>query len=416
MRKIKVGFLGCGNIGGGVWSLLEDMRADFARCFHISFEVKKMLVRALNEKRAVDVPVDRLTTDVREILNDPEISLVCEFMGGDEPAAQFMLQALKAGKHVITANKMALSLHWRELHAAAEEHRVGLYYEAAVCGAIPVIRTIKESMTGSRIDKIGGIVNGTTNYILSKMTENNLAYADALSQAQKLGLAEPDPTSDVEGHDAAYKLCILSALCFGKYVHPLQIRRQGISKVDIIDIKLGLQLELTLKLLARAQNDNGYINSSVSPVFVTKDNQLSHVSDAFNGVLLHGHACDDIFLYGRGAGSWPTASAIVGDMIQAAQFGADMLPHAVFENISAETTDSNRYYIRLINGSADVVKKIGDLIGKEQITLHTLELDGKSHCVLLTKELSEAQYNSLRNEIEKLTGAQPVCWPLEGSV
>ncbi|MBQ1946255.1 MAG: homoserine dehydrogenase [Clostridia bacterium] len=204
MQKIKVGFLGCGNIGGGVWMLLEDMRHDFAVKHQISFEVKKMLVRALDEKRAVEVPLDRLTTNVNEIIDDPEISLVCEFMGGEQPAAQFMLAALKAGKHVVTANKMALSLHWQELHQAAAENNVGLYYEASVCGAIPVIRTIRESMAGSRVDRIGGIVNGTTNYILTQMSEHGLSYQVALAQAQELGLAEPDPTSDVEGHDAAY--------------------------------------------------------------------------------------------------------------------------------------------------------------------------------------------------------------------
>lgn len=416
MQKIKVGFLGCGNIGGGVWSLLEDMRADIARCFHISFNVKKMLVRALDEKRAVDVPAALLTTDVHEIIDDPEISLVCEFMGGEQPAAQFMLSALNAGKHVVTANKMALSLHWQELHAAAVKHNAGLYYEASVCGAIPVIRTIRESMTGSRIDKIGGIVNGTTNYILSQMAENGLSYNAALSQAQKLGLAEPDPTSDVEGHDAAYKLCILSALCFGQYVHPAQIQRQGISTVDITDIRLGQQLGLTLKLLARAQNDCGAITCSVSPTFVTQANQLSHVCDAFNGVLLHGYACDDIFLYGRGAGALPTASAIVGDMIQAAQFGSELLQTAAFENAGMENPADSGYYIRLVNGSADTVKAIEDKIGKEQFVLHALQLNGKTHYVMLSEKLNTAQFETLVCEAVKSTGMQPVCWPLEGSV
>lgn len=413
MQTIKVGFLGCGNIGGGVWSLLEDMRADIARCFHISFEIKKMLVRALDEKRAVDVPLHLLTTDAGEIINDPEISLVCEFMGGEQPAAQLMLYALNAGKHVVSANKMALSLHWQELHDAAAAHNVGLYYEASVCGAIPVIRCIRESMTGNRIDKVCGIVNGTTNYILSQMAENGLSYSVALKQAQDLGLAEPDPTSDVEGHDAAYKLCILSALCFGAYVHPQEIKRQGISGVDIKDILLGKQLGLKLKLLAHAEKTEGGVDCSVSPTFVSMDNQLAHVDGAFNGVLLHGHASDDIFLYGRGAGALPTASAIVGDMIQAAQLGAETFLSMNFASGKTSHNATCRYYIRLPEEkAAEVSAKIPNNIAD----LYALELDSATYYVLLTKALDDKRFAELHLEISNLSGCAPVCWPLEESV
>ena len=417
MQKILVGFLGCGNIGGGVWSLLEDMRADIARCFQIEFEIKKMLVRALDEKRAVEVPLHLLTTDVNEILSDPEITLVCEFMGGEQPAAQFMLSALKAGKHVVTANKMALSLHWKELHEAANITGAGLYYEASVCGAIPVIRTIKESMTGSRIDRICGIVNGTTNYILSQMAENGLAYVDALAQAQELGLAEPDPTSDVEGFDAAYKLSILSALCFGKYVHPKQIRRCGISTVDIADIRLGQQLGLTLKLIARAQKQENQVCCSVSPTFVPASNQLAHVSGAFNGVLLHGHASDDIFLYGCGAGAWPTASAIVGDMIQAALHGKYDLQTNDYEDAAAYDNAENSYYIRISAlHAAQAVAIAYEQFGKDCVKMQKIGLDGKEYCVILCKKANDQELSGYISELKRLINDTPVCWPVEGSV
>lgn len=416
MQKIKVGFLGCGNIGGGVWSLLEDMRADIARCFHISFEVKKMLVRALDEKRAVDVPAELLTTDVNEILSDPEITLVCEFMGGEQPAAQFMLSALCAGKHVVTANKMALSLHWNELHKAAVENDVGLYYEASVCGAIPVIRTIKESMTGSRIDRICGIVNGTTNYILSQMAENALAYAAALSQAQELGLAEPDPTSDVEGYDAAYKLSILSALCFGSYVKPEAIRRTGISKVDILDIRLGQKLGLTLKLIARSQKLEDGISCSVSPTFVPSSNQLSHVSDAFNGVLLHGHASDDIFLYGRGAGAWPTASAIVGDMIQSVQ-QTYRCGLREFEEADAKTNGFSAWYMRISAKNAVCgFACAADFLGKDCVSMQKVALDNEEYCILLCKAAEADEVEQLIANVASQTNEIMVCWPVEGEV
>ena len=414
MQKICVGFLGCGNIGGGVWTLLEDMRQDFALKYNICFEVKKMLVRALDEKRAVEVPLNRLTTDVNEIISDPEITLVCEFMGGEQPAAQFMLSALNAGKHVVTANKMALSLHWQELHQAACKNNVGLYYEASVCGAIPVIRTIRESMTGSRIDRIGGIVNGTTNYILTQMSQQGLAYQTALAQAQELGLAEPDPTSDVEGHDAAYKLCILSALCFGKYIHPQKIDCCGISGVDITDILLGQQLGYSLKLLARAQRNGKEISCSVSPTYVSKDSQLSNVNDAFNGVLLHGHASDDIFLYGRGAGALPTASAIVGDMIQAAQLGCCKTMDCEASDTAA--APSSAYYIRVpAECSVQSVQCAADLLGKDNAVMHMLPVESKHYCVLITKVIKEDQRKQLCSQLLKMQ-KELVCWPIEGTV
>ena len=414
MQKIKVGFLGCGNIGGGVWMLLEDMRHDFAVKHQISFEVKKMLVRALDEKRAVEVPLDRLTTNVNEIIDDPEISLVCEFMGGEQPAAQFMLAALKAGKHVVTANKMALSLHWQELHQAAAENNVGLYYEASVCGAIPVIRTIRESMTGSRVDRIGGIVNGTTNYILTQMSEHGLSYQVALAQAQELGLAEPDPSSDVEGHDAAYKLCILSALCLGKYIHPQKINCCGISSVDIIDVFLGKQLGYSLKLLARAQLDDNEICCSVSPTFVRKDSQLSNVNGAFNGILLHGHASDDIFLYGRGAGALPTASAIVGDMIQAAQLGACKSINC--EEFGAAAAPSSAYYIRVpVEYATQSILCAAELLGKDNVTMHTLTDNTVHYCILTTGVINEEQRKKLCSALLKIH-KELVCWPIEGNV
>lgn len=414
MQKIQVGFLGCGNIGGGVWSLLEDMRAEIARCFQIEFEVKKMLVRALDEKRAVDVPQKLLTTDVNDIILDPEITLVCEFMGGEQPAASFMLSALEHGKHVVTANKMALSLHWQELHDAAARHQAGLYYEASVCGAIPVIRTIKESMTGSRINRIGGIVNGTTNYILSQMSENGLSYAEALQQAQELGLAEPDPTSDVEGYDAAYKLCILSALCFGQYVQPAQIHRCGISTVDILDIRLGKQLGLSLKLLARAQALPEGVCCSVTPAFVPQENQLAHVNGAFNGVLLHGHASDDIFLYGRGAGAWPTASAILGDMIQAAQHGRYAKVEVNAVSAHADLSGDSAYYIRVSAKNAERAYCCAcEALGKDSVDMHQLTIDETPWYVLLCNKASDKTISQLKSAVKDCCGETPVCWPVE---
>jgi len=413
MRKINVGFLGCGNIGGGVWSLLEDMRADIARCFQVSFEVKRMLVRALDEPRAVPVPETLLTTDPEDILSDPQIDLVCEFMGGEQPAANYMLRALKNGKHVVTANKMALSLHWTQLHEAAYAAGVQLFYEASVCGAIPVIRTVSDAITASRIDRIYGIVNGTTNYILTQMQEQGLPYETALKEAQRLGLAEPDPTSDVEGYDAAYKLSILSALCFGVYATPADIPCTGISSVDIRDIRLGRKLGLCLKLLAQAEKGDKGISACVSPTFVAKESQLANVNGAFNGVLLHGHACDDIFLYGRGAGSLPTASAIVADMIQVGRNKALSQGHDWTSVVIAATT-SCRYYIRLDAQEAflaDACMQEAFLCGTQK---HILDDENSQYAVYLSTSLSAAELHSLKNKLSDVLQGECVIWPVKG--
>jgi len=416
MQKIKVGFLGCGNIGGGTWQLLQDMHDDFAKQFGIEFEVKKMLVRALDEKRAVVVPESRLTTDVNEILSDAEISLVCEFMGGEQPAADYMLAALNAGKSVVTANKMALSLHWQQLHDAAVENQVGLYYEASVCGAIPVIRTIKTSMTSSRISMICGIVNGTTNYILTQMGENGLTYAQALEQAQQLGLAEPDPTSDVEGYDAAYKLCILSVLCFGAYCNPKSISRCGITNVDITDIRIGKQIGFSLKLIAKAECRDGKVFSRVSPAFVPDSNQLSHVNGSFNAVLMHGHASDDIFLYGRGAGAYPTASAIAADMVSCAISSAVPRINHTDLKVCSESS-ATAYYFRLPeNHAAECTLCACETLGKDAFELYRVELEDSTFDVLLTKEISAEQSETFRKAVHDKVGAEVIAWSVEGTL
>ena len=416
MRKIKVGFLGCGNIGGGTWKLLQDMQDDLARDYDIAFEVKKMLVRSLCEKRAEKVPEKLLTTDVNEILTDDEISLVCEFMGGEQPAASYMLSALNAGKSVVTANKMALSLHWKELHQAAIANNAGLFYEASVCGAIPVIRTINTAMTSSRITKICGIVNGTTNYILTQMRDSGLSYARALTQAQQLGLAEPDPTSDVEGHDAAYKLSILSALCFGGYTHPNSISCCGISKVDITDINIGAQLGYSLKLIAKAECREGKVFARVSPSFVHKENQLYHVNGSFNAVLMHGHASDDIFLYGRGAGAYPTASAITADMIAYAKGSAASRLKACGTEVCTDAADSC-YYIRMpLNSMAECRMFASDHLGKNAFEMHRIKDGENEYDVLLTNELPRAQIDKFCKAVCDAMGIEAVVWPIEGTL
>ena len=326
MEKIAIGFLGCGNIGCGVYKLLETYGQEIAANEGVSFDVRKILVRSLHKKRAWDVPEQLLTDRVEDVLDDPEIAMVMEFMGGEQPAASYMIRALEKGKCVITANKMALASHWNEITHAAREHAAGLYYEASVCGAIPIIRAMNDSLQANRITSVMGIINGTTNYILSRMAREGAAYADVLADAQKLGLAEPDPTADVEGYDAAYKLSILSTLAFHRHVPVENVYREGITAITPLDVQCGREFGLTLKLLAVAKEEDGRIQARVHPTFVPDTHPLASVNDAFNAVFVKGHACGDMMFYGRGAGDMPTASALVSDLIQAAGTKRHKLP------------------------------------------------------------------------------------------
>lgn len=399
MRTITVGFLGCGNIGCGVWKLLHEFEGDLQHRSNVAFQIKKILVRDIHKKRDEIVPVEYLTTNPAEVTDDPEIEMVVEFMGGEEPATQYMLRALEMGKTVVTANKMALALNWHILQAAAEKNHAGLYYEAAVCGAIPVIRTTIDSLQANRIETMMGIINGTTNYILTRMSQEGSAYQDVLSDAQRLGLAEPDPTSDVEGFDAAYKLSILSSLAFHARVPFDVIYRQGISQIEAADIAYGKELGYTLKLLAIAKRDGSVIDARVHPTFIPNSHPLASVNGSFNAVFLHGHACQDMMLFGCGAGSAPTASAVVSDMLYAA--GREKPFHPTFKNtntLAPELTVTDdwhcSFYVRLsASDRPGVLAHITACLGNEGISIRNLmqrdAVDGHAQIVLITHDAGE---------------------------
>lgn len=347
MSKIAIGFLGCGNIGSAVYKLLEQQESQIARNEGVAFDVKRILVRDVKRARGLDAHQSVFTDNADDVINDPQISIVMEFMGGEQPAAQYMIRALEAGKTVVTANKMALALHWNEILRAARIGGGGLYFEASVCGAVPVIRAMNSSLQANRITSVMGIINGTTNYILTRMSREGASYADVLRDAQKLGLAEPDPTADVEGYDAAYKLSILSMLAFHRHVSVEDIYREGITAVTPLDVQCGKELGLTLKLLAVAKEDAGKVQVRVHPAFVPSDHPLANVSDAFNAVYINGHACGETMFYGRGAGPMPTASALVSDLICAGKTKRHELP-AVEEEECLLTHDwACEYFIRM---------------------------------------------------------------------
>jgi len=377
MKEVTLGLLGLGNIGGGVWDLIREFRGELEKRTGVSLKVKKALVLDKKVHRGHEVPDEVLTTDAEDILSDPEIQIVCEFLGGEQPAAGMMLRALEAGKSVVTANKMALSLHWDELREAAKRTGAGLYYEASVCGAIPVINAIQSPLIANKIENMMGIVNGTTNYILSRMAAEGASYEDVLADAQRLGLAEPNPAADVEGMDAAYKLSIMGSLAFHSRVYVEQVYREGITKVTPEDIAYGREMGYVLKLLAIGKQSEDGIEARVHPAFLPADHPLARVDGSLNAVFLYGHSFKDMMLEGRGAGDAPTASAIVGDIIQAAQNQVHPMPYLRDDPLPVLDDWQSKYFIRMQAVDAPgVLAEVTGLMAAEGISVSAMMQKG----------------------------------------
>ncbi|MBQ4651037.1 MAG: homoserine dehydrogenase [Firmicutes bacterium] len=315
MKKLNVGILGLGTVGGGTYDILVKNHDLIQERTGVSIEVVKIL--DLRKRPGVDESL--FTTDPDEVLNNPDVDLVVETLGGIQPASSFMLQAMKNGKHVVTANKAAVAATYQDLHAAASENGVEFLFEASVGGGIPVLSAIQGNLSGNNFLEVMGIVNGTTNYILTKMTEDGADYAEVLKDAQAKGFAEADPTADVEGIDVANKLSILIALLFGQYIAPTDIPTTGISKITGEDIAAAKAEGCKIKLIAHAKVEDGKVVASVSPERIPESHPLAGVSNEFNAVYITGDMVDEVMLYGKGAGALPTGSAIVGDIISVAK-------------------------------------------------------------------------------------------------
>jgi homoserine dehydrogenase len=374
-RIVKVAFLGLGNIGGGVFTALRMNSEGIAHREGVRFELKKALVRDLDKPRPEGIRQSVLTTDIDDILADPEIELAAEFLGGIEPAFGYMQKLLLAGKSVVTANKEVIAHRWPELEQAARSGGAGLYYEASVCGGIPVIKTINESLQANEISDIKGIINGTTNHMLSRMSSAGITYDEALGEAQRSGLAEPDPTNDVGGHDAACKLSILASIAFHAKVPVNRVFREGITRVSPADIALGRELGYAIKLLAIGKKRGHTIEARVHPTFIPREHPLSAVSGAYNAVHLEGNAVGSLMLYGRGAGDLPTASAVISDMITAAKAASHR--YNTFENtpdasseVEIATDWDTRYFLHLeVMDKPGVLADIAGALAKRGVSI-----------------------------------------------
>ncbi len=396
MKEVVLGLLGLGNIGGGVWDLIRTFGAETAVRTGISLRVKKALVLDKKIHGGHEVPEEVLTTDRADILEDPEIQVVCEFLGGEQPAAGMMLRALENGKTVVTANKMALSLHFDELRAMAKKTGAGLYYEASVGGAIPIINAIQSPLIANHIEQMMGIVNGTTNYILTRMAAEGAEYETVLKDAQRLGLAEPDPTADVEGMDAAYKLSILGSLAFHSRIRVEDVYREGITRVNTEDIAFGREMGYVLKLLAIGKDNGDTIEARVHPAFLPADHPLARVDGSLNAVYLYGHSFKDMMLEGRGAGDAPTASAIVGDIVQAAQNAVHPMPYLREDPVPVADDWHSKYFIRMkAKDAPGVLAEVTGLLAGEGISVSAMmqkgaEPGGKATLIVITHVAPES--------------------------
>ena len=319
-KVVRIGVLGCGNVGAAFVRLVEQQGATIQLRTGIRLEVVSVAVRNMSRDRDVQLPEGLLTRDAHAVVADPNIDLIVEVIGGIEPARELITAALAAGKPVVTANKELLANVGAELYAAADAAGVDLLFEAAVAGGVPVIRALRESLRGEPVSRVMGIINGTTNFILTKMTEEGADYSAALSEAQRLGFAERDPTADVEGFDAGAKAAILASIAFGAKVVAGDVYHEGISRVTAADIAVAKRLGYVIKLLGIAERDRetGEIAVRVHPAMVPNHHPLASVRESYNAVFIEGDAVGSLMFYGRGAGGNPTASAVLGDVIDAA--------------------------------------------------------------------------------------------------
>src|SRR5680860_1109932 len=317
--RVSVGLLGCGHVGSALVRLVDENADVIEARSGVRLEINRVAVRNLALERDVPLPAARFTHDAADVVADPTVDIVVEVIGGIEPARELVVNALKSGKPVVTANKELLANFGTELFEAAEGAGVDLLFEASVAGAIPIIRPLRESLAGERIRRVMGIVNGTTNYILSRMSEAGQSFQDALAEAQSLGYAERDPTADVEGFDAAAKAAIVASIAFGARVVAGDVYREGIAELTENDIASARELGYVVKLLAIAEEQDGEIAVRVHPAMVPVGHPLASVRESFNALFIEGDAVGELMLYGRGAGGAPTASAVLGDLIDAAK-------------------------------------------------------------------------------------------------
>lgn len=407
METVKLGILGMGTVASGLVNIMTMNRDIIHHKTGKILEIEKVLVKSLNKSRDVDLDKAQFTMDAREITHNENVDIVVELIGGIHPAFGYVRDALKNKKHVVTANKALIATHGEELENIALDNGVRLMYEASVGGGIPIINTMTNNLSANEFTEISGIVNGTTNYILTQMTERGLEFDQAVKEAQEMGFAEADPSSDVEGDDAAYKIAILSHIGFGHRVNIDEVPKEGITHISREDIKYADELGYVIKLIASSQKRENEIELRVHPTFIPKTHPLATVKNEFNAVLLKGNAVGEVMLYGKGAGAMPTGSAVLGDIIAIAKEKTGVARQAIQPSSSKHKVVNkgySQYYIRM-----DVVDKpgvlgfISNIFGKNNISLASVvqryKHDLVAPLVFITHEVERKNIDEALQEV-----------------
>mgnify|MGYP000727809553 FL=1 len=398
----KIALLGMGTVGGGVYEIIEKQKEEMPFKIGAALEVVKVLVR--NKAKYADrIPAEKLTDVWEDVIGDDSIDIVVEVMGGIEPARTYIKAALEKGKHVVTANKDLMAMHGHELLELAGEHHCDLLFEAAVAGGIPIIRPLKQCLAGNNITEIMGIINGTTNFILTKMKEDGMDFGEALQQATDLGYAEADPTADIEGYDAGRKLAIMASIAFHTPVTFDDVFTEGITKITAKDMRYAKEMGCSIKLLGIAKNTETGIEVKVHPTMIPENHPLAAVNDSFNAVFVHGDAVDDAMFYGRGAGALPTGSAVVGDIMDVAR---NMLFHcngrigcSCYKNLPIKRIGdtTSRYYIRMrLEDRAGTLAAMAGVFAENDASIAILlqkeTIENDAEIVVVTHDVAEKKF------------------------
>lgn len=413
-RVIRVGLLGCGIVGSATCRLLAARADEILLRTGCLVEIRRVAVRNLSKDRDVDIEPDRFTNDAHMVVKDPDIDIVVEVIGGIEPARTLILEAIEAGKQVVTANKELISSLGGELIAAAESSGVDLLFEASVGGGIPIVRPLEESLAGEKVRSVMGILNGTTNYVLTRMTEDGLSFHDAVAEAQELGYAERDPSADVEGFDAAAKTAILASIAFDTKVTSGDVYREGITAIDEADIALAARLGYVIKLLAIARLNEGEVEARVHPAMIPKSHPLASVRESFNAVFVEGDSVGELMFYGRGAGGGPTATSVVGDVVAAVRHlsegGKAHRPHGVLD-LPVRAFDEIRTQYYLLFEVADqpgVLAQIAAAFGAHEVSISGVWQEGQGNQAQLVIITHRARERDLQETLHELRGLDVV--------
>ncbi|MFF2529347.1 homoserine dehydrogenase [Brevibacillus sp. NPDC058079] len=427
-KNIKLGLMGFGTVGTGVVRIIQAHQEDLQKQTGLSIEISRILVKDAEKSRNIISMEGALTTDPASLLDDPEIEVIVEVIGGIHPAKEYILGALERGKHVVTANKDLMALHGAEILAKAQEKGCDVFYEASVAGGIPILRALVEGFSSDRIAKMMGIVNGTTNYIMTKMSQEGAEYSEVLKEAQALGYAEQDPTSDVEGFDAARKMAILATLGFRVPMKLEDVDVKGISSVSKEDIAYGKQLGYEIKLLGLARRDEEAIEVSVQPTLVPKSHPLASVNGVFNAVYVHGEAVGETMFYGPGAGELPTATAVVSDLVTVVKNrklgvnGRGMVAPYKEKVLKEDSEKFSKYFLRIVVADkrgvlAQITQMLADKnISLEQVIQQPFNNGREAEIIMVTHLSSKSDMDAVLAYMEQMDIVSTVqsCYRVEG--